>query len=103
MALEMILFLVALLPVLWRAWSGWKMGATVELRYTIAGLFALLVSLRYWYQVSSALTEYIPVDPQYLTAGVCIALFLAGFALASLIVNLNGEVFQSVFLSLIHI
>ncbi len=41
----------------------------MELRYTIAGLFALLVSLRYWYQVSSALTEYIPVDPQYLNRG----------------------------------
>lgn len=96
MPLELILFFVALVPVLWRGWLGWKMGATSELRFLIVALFGLLVALRYWYQTTAALTHLLPVDPQYLAAGVCIVLFLAAAALAGLVVNLKGEVYQSV-------
>ncbi len=96
MPLELILFFVALVPVLWRGWLGWKMGATSEIRFLIVALFGLLVSLRYWYQATAALTDFLPVDPQYLAAGVCIVLFLAAAALAGLVVNLKGEVYQSV-------
>lgn len=96
MPLELILFFVALVPVLWRGWLGWKMGATSELRFLIVSLFGLLVALRYWYQTTAALTDFLPIDPQYLAAGVCIVLFLAAAALAGLVVNLKGEVYQSV-------
>lgn len=96
MPLEMILLLVALLPVIWRVWIGLRMGATVEFRYMIVCVFALLVSMRYWYLVTSALAEYFTADPQYLAAGVCVVLFLVSFLLASVVVNIKAQVFLSV-------
>lgn len=96
MPLETILFLVAFLPVLWRCWYGYRMGATVEFRYAIVFFFALLVALRYWYPLTAFLRDYIPVDLQYLTAGVSIVLFLAGAGVAALVVELNGQIYLSV-------
>lgn len=96
MPLETILFLIALLPILWRGLCGYRMGATVELRYAIVFFFALLVALRYWYPATSVLHGMVPVDPQYLTAGVCILLFLIAAAIAATIVNLKGQIYLSV-------
>ena len=75
---------------------GWKKGATSELRYLIVCLFGLLVSLRYWYLATAVVSGFLPIDPQYLAAGVCVVLFLAAAAFAGLVVNLKGEVYQSV-------
>jgi uncharacterized membrane protein required for colicin V production len=96
MPLETILFLVALLPILWRAWCGYRMGATVEFRYAIVCFFALLVALRYWYPLTSLVHGFIQIDVQYLTAGVCIVLFLLGAAVASLIIDIKAQIYLSV-------
>lgn len=96
MPLETILFLIALLPILWRALCGYRMGATVEFRYAIVCFFALLVALRYWYPLTSVLHGMVPVDSQYLAAGVCMILFLVAAAVAAPVVNLKGQIYLSV-------
>lgn len=96
MLLPLIIFLIALLPVALRAWMGWNLGATREIRYLLTGLFASLVALRYWYLATMAAADFIPLDPRFLAVGVFGIIFSAAWILASLTVNLNGEFYQSV-------
>ena len=96
MSVELIIFLVALILTGLRVWMGWRLGATAEMRYVLAFLFATLVSLRSWHPLTAAVSELITMDPQILAAGVFALVFVVAWMLAALIVNLRGEVYQSV-------
>jgi len=96
MAWELIIFLLALILTGLRVWMGWRLGATAEMRYVLAFLFAMLVSLRYWHPLTAAVSGLITIDPQILAAGVFALIFVLAWMLAALVVNLRGEVYQSV-------
>lgn len=96
MPFELLLLLFGLLPAVLRGGMGWRSGATLEMRHTLTYLFALLAALRYWRAATEAVLGFLPVDPQFLAAGIFLALFVIAALLASLIVNLKGEFYQSV-------
>lgn len=97
MPIELLIFLAALLLVLFRMGIGWKRGATWELRHVIAYLFATLVALRYWQFVTQTLAGYFSFDPQYLAAAAYVLLFLIALLPVGFVVNLRGEAYESVF------
>jgi len=96
MLLPLLIFLIALIPVVLRAWMGWRLGATTEMRYLLTALFASVVALRYWYPATMAAADFIPLAARFLAVGVFVIEFSAAWLVASLIVNLKGEVYQSV-------
>ena len=96
MLLPLLIFLIALIPVVLRAWMGWRLGATTEMRYLLTALFASLVALRYWYLTTLEAADFIPLAARFLAVGVFGIEFSAAWLVASLIVNLKGEVYQSV-------
>jgi len=96
MPIELIILLLALVPVVLRTWIGWRLGATFEMRHLLAALFAMLVALRYWHPASMAASSVIALDARSLAAVVFLFLFIVAWVLAALVVNLRGEVVQSV-------
>ncbi len=96
MSMELSLVLVALVPIIVRAWIGWRRGASFEVRSLIVYLFATLAAVRFWYPASRALAGWVPLDPQFLAAVVFGILFLAAMIPAALAVNLRGPVIESV-------
>ncbi len=97
MPLESLLVLLALVPILVRAWIGWRRGATSEVRSLIVYLFATLAALRFWYPASRMLAGLIPLEPQFLAAVVFGVLFAVAVIPAALAVNLRGPVIDGVF------
>jgi uncharacterized membrane protein required for colicin V production len=85
--LEISLLVLAALPLLYRAWSGWRNGATVEFRYTLAILFGTLVAVRYWQAATEALTASMTFDPRMLAAVAVIGLFLLAAGVATLAIG----------------
>ena len=96
MTLEYVVFFIALLPVLLRAWQGWRFGATREIRHTILYLFGMLVALRFWYPVTLAISQWINRDARLVAAVVFTVLFFLAAELASLAIRFRAEHFESV-------
>lgn len=96
MPIELLLLLIACVPIIVRAWIGWRRGASFEVRSLIVYLFATLAAVRFWYPASRALAEWVPLDPQFLAAVVFGILFAAAMIPAALAVNLRGPVIESV-------
>ncbi len=96
MPIELLVFLLGLLPVALRGWIGWRTGATLEMRHTLTYLFALLAALRYWRPATEVVLGVVPLDLQFVAVAVFLALFVAAALVAGLAVNLKGEFYQSV-------
>lgn len=96
MSIELIVFLVALLPIVLRGMLGWRAGATLELRHTLVYLFSMLAALRYWKPATEFALVIVSMDPQVVSTIVFLAIYLAAALLSGLIVNLRGEFYQSV-------
>jgi uncharacterized membrane protein required for colicin V production len=96
MSIELIVFLVALLPVVLRALLGWRSGATLELRHTLVYLFSMLAALRYWKPATEFALGMVSLDPQVVSTIVFLVIYLVAALFSGLIVNLKGEFFQSV-------
>jgi uncharacterized membrane protein required for colicin V production len=96
MSTELIIFLVALLPIALRAVLGWRTGATFELRHTLVYLFSLLAALRYWKPGTVVALQWVSADPQIVSAIVFLLIYLAAALLSGFIVNLKGAFYQSV-------
>lgn len=96
MRIELIVFLVALVPLLSRAVLGWRTGATLELRHTLTYLFATLAALRFWKPVTDWGLGLFPSDPQMVGTIAFLAVFVLSALLAGLVVNLKGPFYQSV-------
>lgn len=96
MSVELIIFLVALLPVALRAGLGWRTGATFELRHTLVYLFSLLAALRYWKPGTEVALQLVSFDPQIVSAIVFLLIYLVAALLSGLIVHIKGAFYQSV-------
>ncbi|MFA7344656.1 MAG: CvpA family protein [Terrimicrobiaceae bacterium] len=96
MPLEPAICLIVLVPVLLRAWQGWRYGATREIRHCLIYLFGMLVAVRYWYPVTAALVHWFHRDPRLSAAAAFATLFFLAAELAALAVNFRAEYVQSV-------
>jgi Uncharacterized membrane protein, required for colicin V production len=96
MSIELIIFLVALVPVVVRTVLGWRGGATLEMRHVLVYLFSLLAALRYWKPGTELALEMFSGDPQILGALVFLLAYVVAAVLAGFLVNLRGEFYQSV-------
>lgn len=96
MRIELIVFLVALVPLVSRAAIGWRTGATLELRHTLTYLFATLATLRFWKPVTDWGLGLFSSDPQMVGTIAFLAVFVIAALLAGLVVNLKGPFYQSV-------
>jgi uncharacterized membrane protein required for colicin V production len=96
MSIELIIFLVALLPIVLRGLLGWRAGATFELRHTLVYLFSLLAALRYWKPGTEIALGIFGSDPQVVSAIVFLLVYLIAAVVSGIIVNLKGEFYQSV-------
>jgi uncharacterized membrane protein required for colicin V production len=85
--------LIAALPILVGMWRGWRQGATLELRYTLAISFGILVALRYWEPFTGILTRAMNFDARWLAVGAAVILFSLGFAVASFVVKIKEDAF----------
>ncbi len=90
------LLALAVVPLLYRAWSGFRYGASVELRYMLTIFFGVLVAVRFWQPVAETLCGAINFDPRLLTIGAFFVLFGLGAMVAGYAVNLRAQFFQSV-------
>lgn len=88
--------IIAALPILVGMWRGWRNGATVELRYTLAISFGILVALRYWEPCTGMLTRAMNFDARWLAVGAAVVLFSLGFAVAGYVVRIKADVFPEV-------
>jgi uncharacterized membrane protein required for colicin V production len=87
---------IAALPILIGMWRGWRHGATLELRYTLAISFGILVALRYWEPCTRMLSRAVNFDARWLAVGAAVVLFSLGFAVAGFVVRLKGDAFAEV-------
>lgn len=96
MSIELIVFLVALLPIVLRGMLGWRAGATLEMRHTLVYLFSMLAALRYWKPATEFALGIVSLDAQVVSTVVFLVIYLVAAVFSGLIVNLKGEFFQSV-------
>jgi Colicin V production protein len=75
---EVILSIVAIMLILSLAWSGVWFGVFYELSSSLLLFFAMMVSLRYWYEVASWIESVRPGVGSYGALGAYWALFLVG-------------------------
>ncbi|HEY8902139.1 MAG TPA: CvpA family protein [Chthoniobacterales bacterium] len=85
--------IIAALPILIGMWRGWRHGATLELRYTLAISFGILLTLRYWEPLTGMLSQAMNFDARWLAVGAAVVLFSLGFALAGFVVRIKAEAF----------
>ncbi len=93
---ELIALAVGILPVIYRAWQGWKFGATVEMRHVIVVLFAILVTIRYWQVATELVERALTMDARLLLLAVFAFVYTAATALAAFAVGLRSEMYRSV-------
>lgn len=93
---EHIILLIAAIPLLVRAWLGWRRGATTEIRSVLVYLFALLVAMRYWHPLAQSVGPALPLDAPTAAASVFFALFFVAGIGAAVITAFRGKAFQSV-------
>ena len=92
--LEVILSIVAIVLILSLGWGGILFGAFYELTSSLLLFFAMMVSLRYWYEATRWIESVMPGAGAYGAMGAYWALFLIGCA--PLIVLLNRVTMQAV-------
>ncbi len=93
---DISLLVVAAIPVLYRAWTGWRYGASTEIRYTLMLLFGVLIAMRLWKPCTEKLVDALNFDPRWITIGAFVILFAVGAVVAGFIMNVKARVFQSV-------
>jgi hypothetical protein len=90
-----LLAVVALL-VLSRAWSGWRDGATKEVRFLLVNLFAVLVAVRYWEPWAEKIGSAVTFDPRWVALGAFLTLYVLGAVVAGFVVRFKAPSYQSV-------
>lgn len=93
---DLSLLAVAAILILYRAWAGWRQGATNEMRHLITNLFGLLFAVRFWQPCAESLIVGVTIDPRWVTTGTFVALFGVGAMVAGFVVKLNAPAYQSV-------
>lgn len=93
---DLSLFGVALIVILYRAWAGWRYGATNEMRFVITNVFALLLASCLWRPCAQALIAGVTLDPRWVTTGTFVALFALGGTVAGFVVRAGAKAYQSV-------
>jgi len=91
---EVILSILALMLILSLAWGGTLFGAFYELTSSLLLFFAMMVTMRYWYEAARLVELVIPGAGAYGAFGTYWALFLVGCL--PLILVLNQVTQQSV-------
>jgi uncharacterized membrane protein required for colicin V production len=93
---DISLLVVAAILILYRAWTGWRYGASYEIRYLLMLTFGVLVAIRFWQPCTEKLVDAVNFDPRWITIGAFAVLFTVGAVVAGVIVNIKAQVFQSV-------
>jgi uncharacterized membrane protein required for colicin V production len=88
---EPILSIVAILVILSLARLGVLFGVFYELTSTVLLFFAMMVSLRYWYEATRWIESLMPGAGSYGALGAFWALFLVGCLPLILVFNQIGE------------
>jgi uncharacterized membrane protein required for colicin V production len=92
---ETSFYVLAAIALLHRGWSGCCHGATVEVRYLLTILFAVLVAARYWQPLTEWLSASLTFDPRFIALGVFVVLLGIGGSIAGFVVKIRGEVYRS--------
>ncbi len=77
---EVILSILAIVLILSLAWGGAWFGVFYELSSSLLLFFAMMVALRYWYELASWIESVMPGAGSYGAFGAYWALFLVGCA-----------------------
>lgn len=93
---DIFLLVVAAIPILYRGWTGWRCGASVELRHSLTFFFATLVAIRFWQPCTEKLTDAVNFDPRGIAIGAFVVLFTIGAVVAGAVFNLKAQAFQNV-------
>ena len=96
MTLEGGLLLLALVPVAFRGWFGWRLGASVEIRYALTFLLATLTAVRFWQGTTDSLAKVLIMNERILAIGVFLVIFIAVAAIGALVFGLRAPIYQSV-------
>lgn len=91
-----LIILLLIAPMLFRAWMGWAQGAVAETRQTLVQLFAVLVALRYLQLITEWFSGLVSFDPRYVAAVTFVGLYAIAAVVAGFVVQIKAEVFQSV-------
>jgi len=90
------LLVLAVVPLLYRGWSGFRYGASVEMRYLLTILFGVLVAVRFWQPLTEKLCGAITFAPRLVAVSAFLLLFGIGGMVAGYAVNVRAKFFQSV-------
>jgi len=90
------LLVIAALPVLYRAWIGWRHGASTEMRHLLVNLFGVLVAIRFWQPWTQTISGGLTFDPRWVALSAFVLLYALGSTVAGFAVRLKGQVYQSV-------
>jgi len=93
---EISLLVVAALPVFYRAWIGWRHGASTEIRHLLVNFFGVLVAIRYWQPWTQTIAGGLTFDPRWVALSSFVLLYALGSAVAGFAVRLKSQVYQSV-------
>jgi uncharacterized membrane protein required for colicin V production len=95
-SIEISILVLALAPLLYRTWNGWRQGASVEVRYLLANLFGVLVAIRYWQPWTEKISGGLTFDPRWVAIASFVALYGLGVLVAGFVVRLKGPSYRSV-------
>lgn len=93
---EITIVAIAALPLLYRAWQGWRFGAATEVRHLLVNFFGVLVAIRYWQPWSETISGGLTFDPRWVALTSFVLLYGIGALVAGFVVNLKGEAYKSV-------
>jgi uncharacterized membrane protein required for colicin V production len=93
---QISLLVVVALLVLYRAWMGWRDGATREVRILLVNLFGVLVAVRYWQAWTEKIGAAVTFDPRWVATGAFLALYMLGVVIAGFVVRIKAPSYQSV-------
>jgi uncharacterized membrane protein required for colicin V production len=93
---EISLLVVVVLLVFYRAWVGWRDGATREVRLLLVNLFGVLVAVRYWQAWTEAIGSGVKFDPRWVATGAFFTLYAIGVVVAGFVVRIKAPSYQSV-------
>ena len=84
---EVIVSILALMLILSLAWGGTLFGAFYELTSSLLLFFAMMMTMRYWYEATRLVKSVIPGAGAYGAFGAYWALFLVGCLPLILVLN----------------
>lgn len=93
---EIIILVIAALPLLYRAWKGWRFGAATEIHHLLVNFFGVLVAIRYWQPWSETVSGGLTFDPRWIALSSFVLLYGLGALVAGFVVKLGGQGYQSV-------